>query len=132
MTGRPAFAALHRPASPFLLPNAWAVCSAVLLACAGFPAVRAASLGVTAAAGQIDGAGTGCAVTMALAQAIVPRLRVPVTIDIEGRYGDDPGAVADLAAELAELGAAGINLEDARGGANCARRQPGPPSSARS
>jgi 2-methylisocitrate lyase-like PEP mutase family enzyme len=37
-------------------------------------------------------------------------------VDAEGGYSDDPGAVADLAAELAELGAVGINLEDAHGG----------------
>jgi 2-methylisocitrate lyase-like PEP mutase family enzyme len=116
MTDQQAFAALHRPGRPFLLPNAWDVCSALLLADAGFPAVGTTSLGVTAAAGEIDGAGTGRAATMAMARAVLPRLRVPVTIDVEGGYSDDPAAVADLAAELAELGAAGINLEDARGG----------------
>jgi 2-methylisocitrate lyase-like PEP mutase family enzyme len=107
------FAALHRPGQPFLLPNAHDVASAVLLAQAGFPAVGTTSLGVTAAAGLIDGAGTGRAYTMAVAAAIVPRLAVPVTVDAEGGYSDDPGAVAELAAELAGLGAAGINLEDA-------------------
>jgi 2-methylisocitrate lyase-like PEP mutase family enzyme len=107
------FAALHRPGEPFLLPNAWDVASAVLLAAAGFPAVGTTSLGVTAAAGLIDGAGTGRAVTLELARQIVLRLVVPVTIDIEGGYSDNPDVVAALAAELAGLGAAGINLEDA-------------------
>ena len=116
MTRQQAFAALHRPGSPFVLPNAWDVSSALLLADAGFPAVGTTSLGVTAAAGEIDGAGTGRDVTMALARKILPRLPVPTTVDIEGGYSDDPGAVADLAGELAELGAAGINLEDVRGG----------------
>lgn len=116
MTRTDDFAALHRPGTPFLLPNAWDVASAVLLAEAGFPAIGTTSLGATAAAGEIDGSGTGRAVTMALARAIVPRLAVPVTVDIEGGYSDDPGAVADLAAELADLGAAGMNLEDTRGG----------------
>ncbi len=116
MNGPWEFAALHRPGSPFLLPNAWDVCSALLLADAGFPAVGTTSLGVTAAAGEVDGAGTGRAPTMSLARAILPRLSVPVTVDIEGGYSDDPGEVANLAAELAELGAAGVNLEDARAG----------------
>lgn len=110
---RPDFAALHRRGDPFVLPNAWDVASALMLAQAGFPAVGTTSLGVTAAAGLIDGSGTGRAYTLALAAAIIPRLAVPVTIDAEGGYSDDPGAVADLAAELASLGAAGINLEDA-------------------
>jgi 2-methylisocitrate lyase-like PEP mutase family enzyme len=116
MTRQQEFAALHRPGSPFLLPNAWDVTSALLLGDAGFLAVGTTSLGVTAAAGEIDGAGTGRDLTMTMARAILPRLAVPVTIDAEGGYSDDPGAVADLAAELADLGAAGINLEDATGG----------------
>jgi 2-methylisocitrate lyase-like PEP mutase family enzyme len=117
MTAGPGiFAALHRRGRPFVLPNAWDVASALLLAGAGFPAVGTTSLGVTAAAGLVDGAGTGRAYTLALAAAIVPRLPVPVTIDLEGGYSDEPSAVAELAAELASLGAAGINLEDAAAG----------------
>jgi 2-methylisocitrate lyase-like PEP mutase family enzyme len=107
------FAALHRPGHPFLLPNAWDVASALVLAKAGFPAVGTTSLGVTAAAGLVDGAGTGRAATLALAALIAPRLPVPVTVDIEGGYSDDPGAVAAFAAELADCGVAGMNLEDA-------------------
>ncbi len=107
------FAALHRRGEPFLLPNAWDVASAVVLAAAGFPAVATTSLGVTAAAGLVDGDGTGRAATVGLARLITPRLQVPVTVDIEGGYSDDPAEVAELAAELAEVGVAGLNLEDA-------------------
>jgi 2-methylisocitrate lyase-like PEP mutase family enzyme len=114
--GADGFAALHRRGQPFVLPNAWDVASALLLADAGFAAVGTTSLGVTAAAGLIDGDGTGRAYTLALAAAIVPRLRVPVTVDLEGGYSDEPSAVAELAAELASIGAAGINLEDAAAG----------------
>jgi len=110
------FAALHRPGQPFVLPNAWDVASAVLLADAGFPAVGTTSMGVNAAAGEIDGQGTGRACTMALAAALAPRLPVPVTVDVEGGFSDDPAEVADLAAELAGLGVAGLNLEDAAAG----------------
>jgi 2-methylisocitrate lyase-like PEP mutase family enzyme len=109
------FARMHRAGQPLLLPNAWDVASALLLADAGFPAVGTTSLGVNAAAGLADGAGTGKASTLALARLIVPRLVVPVSIDVEAGYADDPGVVADLAGELAALGAAGINLEDVSG-----------------
>ena len=111
-----AFSALHRPGHPFLLPNAWDVASALLLAQAGFPAVGTTSLGVNAAAGLVDGGGTGRACVLALAAGIAPRLNIPVTVDIEAGYSEDPHPVADLAAELASLGAAGINLEDAAAG----------------
>lgn len=114
MTHASAFAALHRPGHPFVLPNAWDVASALLLADAGFPAIGTTSLGVTAAAGLPDGAGAGAALTVDLAGHLTARLAVPLTVDIEGGYSDDPAAVADLAARLADLGVAGVNLEDGR------------------
>lgn len=114
MTSPTVFAALHHQAGPFLLPNCWDVASGVLLSdtC---PAVGTTSLGITAAAGLPDGAGAGRDLTVALAAALVPRLPVPLTVDLEGGYSEDPAQVADLAAYLAEIGIAGINLEDGRG-----------------
>ena len=114
MTGPTVFAALHTAPGPFLLPNAWDVASGLLLADAGFPAIGTTSLGVTAAAGLPDGAGAGRDLTVALTAALVARLPVPLTVDLEGGYADDPAEVADLAVQLADLGVAGINLEDSR------------------
>lgn len=113
MTSPGSFAALHHQAGPFLLPNCWDVASGVLLADAG-PAIGTTSLGITAAAGLPDGAGAGRDLTVALAAALVPRLPVPLTVDLEGGYSDEPANVADLAAHLAQLGVAGVNLEDGR------------------
>jgi 2-methylisocitrate lyase-like PEP mutase family enzyme len=114
MTAAQVFASLHHRPEPFLLPNAWDVASAVLLDRAGFPAVGTTSLGITAGAGLPDGAGAGRELTLALAAALVPRLTVPLTVDLEGGYSDDPAEVAALAAHLHGLGVAGINLEDGR------------------
>lgn len=109
-----AFAALHHGDGPFVMPNAWDVASAVLLADAGFPAIGTTSLGVTAAAGLPDGAGAGRDLTNALAAQLVERLAVPLSVDLEGGYSDSPAEVAAFAAQLAGLGVAGINLEDGR------------------
>jgi 2-methylisocitrate lyase-like PEP mutase family enzyme len=106
------FADLHHGDAPFLLPNAWDVPSALLLADAGFPAIATTSLGVTAVAGLPDGVGAGRDVTVALAGQLVPRLAVPLSLDLEGGYAEDPAEVAGLARQLADLGVAGINLED--------------------
>ena len=114
MTGPSVFAALHTAPGPFLLPNAWDVASGLLLADAGFPAVGTTSLGATAAAGLPDGVGAGRDLTVALAAALAARLPVPLTVDLEGGYSADPGEVAALAAQLSELGVAGVNLEDGR------------------
>jgi 2-methylisocitrate lyase-like PEP mutase family enzyme len=105
------FRALHIPGDPLLLPNAWDVASAAGLARAGFAAVGTTSLGVAAAHGLPDGRAAGRAETIALMR-LLGRLPVLVTVDVEGGFGGDPAAVADLAAELADSGAVGINLED--------------------
>jgi 2-methylisocitrate lyase-like PEP mutase family enzyme len=110
----PGFASLHAGPAPFVLPNAWDVASAAVLADAGFAAVGTTSLGVTAAAGLPDGAGAGKELTVALARAVVRVLTVPLTVDLEGGYSDDPAAVGRLVAELADIGVAGVNLEDGR------------------
>lgn len=109
-----AFHELHdRPGEPLLLPNAWDHASAAALAAAGFPAIATTSLGVSAAAGLPDGTGGTRAEMLRLARRF-GHGRFLFTVDIENGYSDDPAEVADLAAELAETGAVGVNLEDGR------------------
>lgn len=107
------FADLHVPGRPFVLVNAWDVASALLLARAGHPAVGTTSLGITAAAGVPDGARAGRELTLDLVRRLDGRLPVPLTVDLEDGYHDDPSEVAALAGELAGRGVSGINLEDA-------------------
>jgi 2-methylisocitrate lyase-like PEP mutase family enzyme len=102
------FRDLHGGDGPFLLPNAWDVASALAFAAAGFPAVGTTSFGVAAAAGHPDGGRATRDATASLA-AQLARLPVPVSADIEDGYDDDPEAVA---AYVATLGVAGINIED--------------------
>jgi 2-methylisocitrate lyase-like PEP mutase family enzyme len=112
MTPSETFAALHHGQRPFVLPNAWDVASALLLQEAGFAAVGTTSLGVNAAAGWPDGTGAGRDRALDLGGTLAGRLRIPVTVDAEGGFSEDPAAVAALAARLADAGVAGINLED--------------------
>ncbi|MEE6264024.1 isocitrate lyase/PEP mutase family protein [Plantactinospora sonchi] len=114
MTAARIFHALHQGDRPFLLPNAWDIPSALLLADAGFPAVGTTSLGVNAAAGVPDSTGDGAELAVALARQLAPRLPVPLTMDLENGYHDDPSRVAALVEELAGCGVAGVNLEDGR------------------
>ncbi|MFE9583063.1 isocitrate lyase/phosphoenolpyruvate mutase family protein [Nocardia sp. NPDC006044] len=107
------FHELHHGDQPLVLPNAWDYGSAALLAAEGFPAIGTTSLGVAVAAGLPDGTGVTGEATLALA-TLLARLPVPVTVDIEGGFSENPAAVAEYAAQLADLGIAGINLEDGR------------------
>jgi len=103
------FHALHRPGQPLVLPNAWDYASAAALVRAGFAAIGTTSLGVAAVHGLPDAHGAARAETVALARQL-SRLGCLYTVDIEGGFG----AAADVAAELAALGASGVNVEDGR------------------
>ena len=104
-----AFADLHVPGDPLVLPNAWDHASAAMFAAAGFPAVGTTSLGVAAALGLRDGAAETAEATIDLAHRLT-HLPVPVSMDIENGFSTDP---AEVAAYVARLGpVAGVNLED--------------------
>ncbi|TNC26993.1 isocitrate lyase/PEP mutase family protein [Amycolatopsis alkalitolerans] len=110
-TAKARFAALHRP---LLLPNAWDHASASALVAAGFPAIGTTSLGVAAAAGLPDGTGATRDETVELARRLAG-LPCLLSVDIEAGFRDDPAEVAALTGELASLGVAGVNIEDAMG-----------------
>jgi 2-methylisocitrate lyase-like PEP mutase family enzyme len=99
---------LHRRSTPLLLPNAWDVASAIAFAEAGFPAIGTTSFGVAASAGTPDGGRSTREGTRRLVRALAA-LPVFVTADIEDGYSDDPAEAAEY---VAQLGAAGINIED--------------------
>jgi len=109
------FRELHAAGDPLVLPNAWDVASAAALVAAGFPAIGTTSLGVAAAHGLPDAAGRARAETAALARRL-GSLPCLCTVDVEAGFSEGPADVAELAAELAATGAAGINIEDGRPG----------------
>jgi 2-methylisocitrate lyase-like PEP mutase family enzyme len=98
-----------------LLANAWDAGSARLIESLGARAIATTSAGVAWAHGYPDGDALPPALVIATTAAIVRVVGVPLTVDIEGGYSDDPAAVAHLVGELIEAGAIGINLEDGTG-----------------
>ncbi|MDA1359072.1 isocitrate lyase/phosphoenolpyruvate mutase family protein [Glycomyces luteolus] len=107
------FHAVHYGDEPLLLPNAWDFASAAALAAMGFDAVGTTSLGVAAAAGLPDATGLARDATLALARVLAV-LPVHLSVDIESGFSETPEEVAEVAAQLAELGIAGVNIEDGR------------------
>ncbi|MEV6240194.1 isocitrate lyase/phosphoenolpyruvate mutase family protein [Lentzea sp. NPDC051838] len=102
-----AFRAMHHQDEPLVLPNAWDYTSAAALHAAGFKAIGTTSLGVAAAHGIPDGMGLAGEQAIALAK-LLRDLPCPITVDFESGFGLD---VAEL---VANLDAAGVNLEDGR------------------
>jgi 2-methylisocitrate lyase-like PEP mutase family enzyme len=106
-----AFADLHRPGAPLILPNAWDHASGAALAAAGFGAIGTTSLGVAAAIGTPDGHDGTAEATLQLAHRLA-HLSAAITVDIEHGFSDDPEQVAGY---VARLPAAGVNIEDGLG-----------------
>ena len=105
-----AFASLHKPGEPLLLPNAWDVASAVAIAGAGAKAIATTSAGVAWSLGVPDGAGLGAERAAAVIARIVAAIDVPVSADIEAGYSD----VAATVTAVLQAGAVGVNIEDRR------------------
>lgn len=106
------FHRLHDGPEPLLLPNAWDAGSARLMESLGAKAVATTSAGVAWMHGYPDGDVLPVRVLVSTVVAIARAIRVPLTVDIEGGYSDDPAAVEETIARVVEAGAVGINIED--------------------
>lgn len=106
------FRALHAQGRLLLLANAWDAGSARLIEACGAPAIATTSAGVAWARGHADGHGLPTEKLLATVAEIARVVSVPLSVDAEGGYSDDPSQVGELARQLAESGAVGVNLED--------------------
>ncbi|TSC25856.1 isocitrate lyase/phosphoenolpyruvate mutase family protein [Corallococcus sp. Z5C101001] len=119
MTTRPeaasTFRALHQGPDLLLLPNAWDAGSARLFESLGARAIATTSAGVAWALGHPDGNALPVEALVATVRAIASVIRIPLTVDAEGGYSDDPATVGENVARLLAEGAVGCNLEDGNG-----------------
>lgn len=97
------------------LANAWDAGSARVIESAGAKAVATTSAGVAWAHGYADGNRLPVPVLAATVAEITRAIRVPLSVDMEGGYSDDPRQVGENVAAILAAGAVGINLEDAMG-----------------
>lgn len=105
-------ASLHVKGSPLVLYNAWDAGSARAIRDAGAPVIATSSWAVAAAQGYGDGEAIPFAFVEQLIARIVSAVDIPVTVDVEGGYGDDPRVCAENVARLMDFGVVGINIED--------------------
>jgi len=108
---RARFRSLHEAEELFLLPNPWDIGSARLLAALGFEALATTSAGFAWSLGKLDQRVTR-AELVAHVRSLAAATDLPLNVDSERCYPDDPGGVAETVALLAEAGAAGFSIED--------------------
>jgi 2-methylisocitrate lyase-like PEP mutase family enzyme len=109
------FRELHHGPAPLLLANAWDAGSARLIESLGAKAIATTSAGLAWSRGYADGNALPIDELLVVVQDIVRVIRVPLTIDIEAGYSQDPNAVGQLATRVVDTGAVGINIEDGAG-----------------
>lgn len=109
------FRKLHAGPDVLMLPNAWDAGSARVIESVGAKAIATTSAGVAWSRGYPDGNALPVELLVATAREIVQAVRVPVSVDIEGGYVDDPAAVGGVVALVLDAGVAGINIEDGAG-----------------
>ena len=105
------FHALHADGL-LCLANAWDGGSARLAQAAGARAIATSSAAVAWAHGWPDGDALPVELLLQTTRAVAGAVDLPVTIDIEGGYSDEPARVGELVTALLAAGAVGINIED--------------------
>jgi 2-methylisocitrate lyase-like PEP mutase family enzyme len=108
---RARFRALHAREQLFVMPNPWDVGSARLLASCGFEALATTSAGFAWSIGKLD-QGVSRDELVTHVSRLSQATSLPLNVDSERCYPDDPGGVAETVALLAEAGAAGFSIED--------------------
>ncbi len=108
---RTRFRELHAADRLFVMPNPWDVGSARLLATCGFEALATTSAGFAWALGRHDQTVTRGELVAHVAE-LAAATDLPLNVDSERCYPEDPGGVAETVALLAGGGAAGFSIED--------------------
>jgi 2-methylisocitrate lyase-like PEP mutase family enzyme len=108
---RARFRELHERDQIFVMPNPWDVGSAKLLASLGFEALATTSAGFAWSIGKLDQRVTRDELVAHVA-AVAEATPLPLNVDSERCYPDDPGGIAETVRLLAEAGAAGFSIED--------------------
>lgn len=107
------FRELHaRNGRPLVLANVWDAGSARLVEGLGAEAIATTSAGVAWSLGYPDDNALPINLLIDAVKRIVGVVNVPVTIDVEAGYSDNPAKVVDNLMPIFETGIVGINIED--------------------
>ena len=103
---------MHRPGTPFIIPNPWDMGSARMLAALGAQALATTSSGFAFTLGRPDMGHVSRDEMLAHCAAIVAATPLPVSADLENGYGEAPEAVTETVRMAAETGLVGCTIED--------------------
>jgi 2-methylisocitrate lyase-like PEP mutase family enzyme len=108
---RARFRNLHRREQLFVMPNPWDVGSARLLEACGFEALATTSAGFAWSLGKLDQNVSRDELVQHVG-SLTAAITVPLNVDSERCFPDEPGGIAETVRLLAGAGAAGCSIED--------------------
>ncbi|WP_274308797.1 isocitrate lyase/PEP mutase family protein [Solibacillus daqui] len=106
------FNELHFSEDLLFLGNAWDLFSALTLEKAGFKAIGTTSWGIANSLGYKDGELIDFDRHLGIIKTIAENVKIPVSADIEAGYSEDTETIIDNVLRTADVGVAGINIED--------------------
>lgn len=106
------FRDMHCPGDPFILANAWDAGSAKMLVALGAKAIATSSAAHAFTLGRSDTGTITRDEALAHAQDLIAAVDVPVSGDFENGFGEAPETCAETVRLAAEIGLAGICIED--------------------
>ena len=108
------FNALHQQATPLLICNVWDVASAKTAEKLNFKAIGTSSAAIASMLGYEDGEQMSFEELLFIVKRIASSSKLPLSVDIEAGYSQDPLITAAYIKTLVEVGVVGINIEDSK------------------
>jgi 2-methylisocitrate lyase-like PEP mutase family enzyme len=109
------FYQLHQQKKPLIIATAWNVKSAQLIEQSGYGAIATSSGAISNSLGYEDGEKIPFSELLYVVQRIKACTNIPLSVDLERGYTDNPNELIENIQRLVDIGVAGINLEDAQG-----------------
>lgn len=106
------FKTLHHQKDLLILGNIWDAQSAKIAQDAGYKALGSSSHAIANAMGYADGEQIKVDEILFVVERIIKAVDIPVSVDFESGYSNNPDEVAKNVKQLVDIGVVGINLED--------------------
>lgn len=106
------FLKLHHDKEILVILNSWDPGSSRLIEASGFKAIGTTSMGVSASLGYPDCEQIQFSEMLQAIKRIADKITLPLTVDIEGGFGNTIKDIVNNIRQVIEAGVVGINLED--------------------
>lgn len=106
------FKELHQNNEILHIGNVWDLQSALMMEKSGYKVIGTSSLAIANSLGYEDGEEMSFEELYQVCKQIISKVKIPLSVDIEGGYSRDIKEIVKNIISLYEIGVVGINIED--------------------